>query len=138
MAPKVFGILSITFGAVMTLFSGLFALAGLIATEGLGAQKRPEDAPLVMMFLAIAAWSALLIAVGVGQVRYRHWSLSATWVWSASGVLVALVCIVGFAMVLPRTEAAASFATPTALLLPYPVLMVIFFTRPAVKESLKG
>ena len=80
----------------------------------------------------------MLVGVGIGQVRYRHWSLSGTWVWSVSGILVAVASAVGFIMAVPETEPALGFAIMAAFLLPYPVTMMIFFSRPAVKESLDG
>jgi hypothetical protein len=135
--PRIFGILSVVFGAVVGLFSGLAAMAGLIATHQPGARRGPEDAPLIAMFLVLALWSALLIAVGVGQLRYRRWCLSATWVWCVSAIVVAVACIVGFVTVVPQKEPAVGFAVMTATLLPYPALLLIFFSRAAVKDSLE-
>ena len=113
-------------------------VARRIATSERGARTRPEDAPLIAIFVTVAVWSALLIGVGIGQVRYRHWSLSATWVWSVSGILVAVASVVGFIVSVPETEPALGFAIMAAFLLPYPVTMMIFFSRSAVKESLDG
>ncbi len=113
-------------------------MVGLLATKGLSESKGPEDAPLIALFLTISLWSTILLAVGVGQVRYRHWSLSATWVWSVTAIVVAVVCAVGFAVVVPQRQTAVGFAFMAVMLLPYPILMMIFFARAYVRESLEG
>lgn len=136
-APKVLGILSICFGAVGALVFGLVTMAGIIATSDSTVQ-RSEDAPLIAMFAAILIWSLLLIGVGIGQLRYRRWSLSATWVWSVSGALLAFGILIGILAVVPLdSQAVLGWAFLLVLSLAYPLLMVILFSRAAVKASLE-
>lgn len=135
--PKVIGILSICFGGVSSLIFGLVVMAGIIATSESSVQRK-EDGPLIAMFGAILVWSLLLIGVGVGQLRYRQWSLSATWVWSVSASLLAVGSGIGIVSMVPLDQQAVlGWVFMLVLSLAYPILMLILFGRADVKASLE-
>ncbi|HRE92133.1 MAG TPA: hypothetical protein PK095_23665, partial [Myxococcota bacterium] len=121
-SPKVFGILSIIFASITLLFS-LFAFAGSFAGanmkemiaasggfRGVDAVVAEGIADLVGgIYVAGAinsglfvAFSALLLAIGVGQVGYRRWARAWSVYWGV-GALVSLVVmsVVLFTMVGP-------------------------------------
>jgi hypothetical protein len=112
------------------------------------------------------AFSALLLAIGIGQVGYRRWARAASVYWGA-GALVSLVVmsVVLFTMVGPvydrifelagqaahtdpelRRMMAAADMGPIAgaggtlflvlFFAPYPILLLAFFTKSRVKEAM--
>ena len=106
-APKVFGILSIIFASIVLLSStlGLLATAATSAAKNMGsmvpdADKAAEVAALVgpmakvyqgvgLLSLIMFVMSALLLAIGIGQLRYRAWAQRWSVYWGAAG----LVCV---------------------------------------------
>ena len=111
-APRTFGILSIVF-ASLVLVGSLFGLLGLLVPM-LAAHAppptRPEDAQalkmLSTMYLGmglisaiLSVMSALLIALGIGQLRYRKWAA----VWSVRWAIVALGAVVVMAILMTTT-----------------------------------
>src|SRR5262249_39585098 len=101
--PKTFGVLSIVFASLMLCYSLLKVLAGgMVGALGqLQSQVGDEAAELGDAFEHLArvyralAWegalvavmSALLIAIGVGQLRYREWARRWTQYWSVAAFL---------------------------------------------------
>src|SRR5262245_32044085 len=87
--PKVFGVLSIVFGALVLLF-GLFssaagALPMLIGSLAQKAKGDPQAGPMLEAISAVyggigaigviqVVMSGLLLAIGIGQLRYRRWA----------------------------------------------------------------
>jgi hypothetical protein len=137
--PKVFGILSIIFGG-LTLLQSLYDIARTLAGD-------PVFVVMVRHVL-MAVMSAWLLAIGIGQVRYRARARRhAVW-WSVAGV-VAVVAIVSLTSAVMTPDnvpkhggtdfngfLAYRFVTITIALLPYPILMLVFFTRPNVRRSM--
>ena len=75
-----------------------------------------------------------MLILGIGQVRYRRWAARGTVVWSvfAPGILVAAVV---WGMVSSLAEGLALLPA-TVMLLPYPILLLVFFTRTRVVRSM--
>lgn len=185
-SPKVFGILSIIFGSLIALGGLLGSCMGLVGQNlgrmGSGLTNNPNvgsaEAKMVeTMFehlgtiygamgiqsVIFAAMSGWLIAIGVGQLRYRRWAQKQTVVWSTLALVVlGGVTLIWFFMIGPAYEAmfeAISKQAPSGALpikpeniswfaggwamlfnllfyAPYPVLMLGFFTRPRVKGAM--
>jgi hypothetical protein len=184
-SPKVFGILSIVFASIVLLFS-LFAFLGSFAGANMkdviaasGGMRGVDEAMVSVLADLIGdiytgaainsglfvVFSALLLAIGIGQVGYRRWARSWSVYWGI-GALVSLVVmsIVLFAMVAPvydrifeaagamaddpqirRMMAAADMgpiagAGGTVFLIlffsPYPILLLSFFTKARLKEAM--
>jgi hypothetical protein len=107
-APKVFGVLSIVFASLMLFFSamGLLATAATtsLANQGSVSSPDPEKAeqlnalmrPMAKVYgglglqsLILFVMSALLLAIGIGQLRFRAWAGRWSVYWGAAG----LVCV---------------------------------------------
>lgn len=181
--PKVFGILSIIFASLMILFSlptSCMSLAG--PAMGTLGQIVPDDDPnaaavqgmmesigtaytaMGVQGLLLLVMSSILLAVGIGQVRYRRWAAEWSVYWGIGGLVsVGLMIALMLGVVGPAYE--QMFATIaetdstaqlpegfgsflgsaiggwTALMTvifyaPYPLLMVIFFKRPNVQAAM--
>jgi hypothetical protein len=111
-APKVFGVLSIIFASLVLFSSGL-GLLGTAATQAMssvGASANAEKAaemaamaqPLAKVYRGIGVlsgilfvMSAMLLAIGIGQLRYRAWARrwSVYWGGAALGCVVVMVAI---------------------------------------------
>ena len=141
--PLVFGILSITFSSVllvMMLFGTCSAVIGTITNARRDskraqiAEREPPHASSPASVAVTGVYAVLialpmpvaLLVIGIGQVRYRRWALRATRVWSlcAIGLCVGHILYAAIA----RTEV-VNVIPLTILLLPYPVLLLIFFAR---------
>jgi hypothetical protein len=107
-APKVFGVLSIIFASLMLFFSamGLLATAATSSMENLGSAssgdgEKAEQISAVMRPMAkvyrgiglqsliLFVMSALLLAIGIGQLRFRAWAARWSVYWGVAG----LVCV---------------------------------------------
>jgi len=167
-APRTFGILSIVFSSLVLLGS-LFGLIGLVvpvmirhAPPSSAADQRTLQM-LSTMYLGmglisaiLTVMSALLIALGIGQLRYRRWAA----VWSVRWGVVALGAVVVMAMLCatmfgqsvsnavsmdgPMKDPAAArmagnmFGAVYAVMIvffyaPYPILLMVFFSRPRLR-----
>jgi hypothetical protein len=181
--PLVFGILSIIFASIGLLgglangcsaFSGQgMGGAGGLAGERGGAAMSEMFAAMDALYLGIGLqglvlllFSPALLAIGIGQVRYRRWARAWSVRWGAAAlaglvflVLVALL-VIGpayqrFFDVLRQRMGAGGVAAPLLyedgigsmfasqsiswLVLcyaPYPVLLLVFFSRTDVKQSM--
>lgn len=183
-APKVFGVLSIIFASLMLLFSGL-GLFGLAASSLFGnmgsmvpdAEKAAEMnqvmAPMAKLYQGVGlqsvilfAMSALLLAIGIGQLRYRAWAGRWSVYWGAAG-LVCVVLLVAISLLVispgyvemleamsrikPQGDGQAAlpamsgmsnvfggtFAVLSVIFYaPYPAMMLLFFTREHVRASM--
>jgi hypothetical protein len=182
-APKVFGILSIIFGSLIMLTSLLSSCVGFAGQgmSSLGHLAPRDDAQSRMMQdalremgsiytimglqgLVLVAMSALLLAIGIGQLRYRRWAASWSVYWGglALVVLVAMT-VVSFLVIGPAYQKffdAVSRASPTGAIpmpftssmgkmmgggsaaimgifyAPYPILMLYFFTRENIHAAM--
>lgn len=179
--PKVFGVLSITFASIQLLLS-LFSACGSAFGRSLGGMGNLANTAKVphmkVMFehmatiynymliqsLLFVVLSAMLLAIGIGQLKYRAWARAWTVYW-ALAAMVALVIIlaISFAVVGPLyqkmfeavAKASPSGAIPGALTnnmsalfggslgvvylifySPYPILLLLFFTKPRVKQAM--
>jgi hypothetical protein len=182
-APKVFGVLSIIFSSLVLLGSS-FSLLGTLASSasgGMGNMVNDGDkaaeinamvAPMARIFQGLALeslilflMSALLLAIGIGQLRYRAWARRWSVYWAVAG-LACVVLLVVISMLIvspayadlldglsrikpPNGEApmpqlgslsglvGGVFAiTAVILYTPYPALMLLFFTREHVRASM--
>ena len=137
-SPRVFGVLSIVFGSLTALFGGLIGAVGFYATQIERSSNKPEDIPLVLIFVTLAISAVLLVVIGIGQLRYRRWALGATLGWAVAALLLGVGQIAGFLAWVPDGEARLGFTFTWAIfLLPYPVLLLVFFTRPAIKAAMR-
>ncbi len=103
-APKVFGVLSIIFASIVLLSSSLGMLATLATSAATSMGKMvpdPEKAaevttmmqPMAKVYQGIGlqsailfVMSALLLAIGIGQLRYRAWAQRWSVYWGAAGL----------------------------------------------------
>jgi hypothetical protein len=175
-APKVFGVLSIIFSSLVLLFSTLGLLAGAAAgaagrstTASSGADRAAEVvgekilAGFGIQSLILFVMSALLLAIGIGQLRYRAWARRWSVIWGGA----ALACVVVLAAISiliispayadlissaankPGAEAipgtmgdlsawlGGTFAVMCVIFYtPYPAMMLLFFTRERVRASM--
>ena len=169
--PRTFGILSIVFSSLL-LVGSLFGLLGLIVPVLLKhapPPTRPEDAAALQlmssMYLGMgvvsaifSVMSALLLALGIGQLRYRKWAA----VWSVRWGGVALGAVVVMAIVMTKTmgatfgsiggvmpngnpQAARTVGSAIGIiyasmmvvfLSPYPILMLVYFSRERVRAAM--
>ena len=119
-APKVFGILSIIFASIVLLSSafGLLATAASSMVKNMGnmaadADKAAEVAAFVgpmakvyqgigVLSLIMFVMSALLLAVGIGQLRYRAWAQRWSVYWGVAGLAcVALMVAISMLIISP-------------------------------------
>jgi hypothetical protein len=169
--PRTFGILSIVF-ASLVLVGSLFSMLGLLVpvmASHAPPSARPEDAQALKMVSTmylgmgiigciLAVMSGLLLALGIGQLRFRRWAA----VWSVRWAIVALGTIVIMAIILTSTASAvagdvASAANATnapaarqvgtafgavyaAMLVlfysPYPILLLVYFSRDRIRAAM--
>ncbi|MCC6749174.1 MAG: hypothetical protein IT371_16045 [Deltaproteobacteria bacterium] len=183
-APKVFGVLSIVFGSIV-LLGGLFGACGGLAGQSMtrmgrmGSSLRGREAEAVRAMmdqigsiytvigaqsLVFSAMSGLLLAIGIGQLRYRRWACrwSVYWGYAAlavlAGVIVLSLTVVGPAyarMIETLAKHSPSGAIPagfssgmasifggtSAILMivfyaPYPILMLLFFNRDRIRAAM--
>lgn len=182
--PKVFGVLSIVFGGLMLLGGLLGACTGFIGQgfTGLGGKlpgaggQEAEMMRVMMKYLGtiyaamgvqslvFAAMSGWLLAIGIGQLRYRSWACrwAVYWGGTALVVLVGMILVsvlwIGPAYSAMFTEigkAAPSGALPAGLgsslsgllggtsgammalfYAPYPILLLVYFTRDRVRAAM--
>lgn len=177
-APKVFGILSIIFASIMTLGS-FFVFMGTLAADSLGSMtfRGGRDMELLnaakdqvagfyssMMFqpLILLVLSAMLLAIGIGQVTYKRWAQkwSVIWGWSALAAIVAL-SVLAFAVLGPAYDnlfrladkvdglrgfefsggfgtfvGVGSTITMVLFLAPYPILLIAFFSGKKCRDAM--
>jgi hypothetical protein len=183
-APKVFGVLSIIFSSIVLLFSSFGMLGGLassalqsmgsLADQGeKGAEFAAMMGPMAKVYrgmglesLILFVMSALLLAIGIGQVRYRAWARRWSVYWGAAG-LVCVILMVAISLLIvspayaemldamsrikpengqppmPQPMGAVSGAIGATFAIvsvfvytPYPALMLLFFTREKVRASM--
>lgn len=169
--PRTLGILSIVFASLI-LFGSLFGLVGLLVSilaSHAPPPTRPEDAAVLTgvsrMYGAMGGISALLsvmsaalLALGIGQLRYRAWAA----VWSVRWSIVALGAVLVMADVMATTFTTSLFdlmaagnrtaaapahdvgraigAVYAAMMVmfyaPYPIVLLVFFTRRYVRAAM--
>lgn len=164
-APKVLGILSIVFGGIVLLMMLVsMTLLGMGPLEdmpgaSLGAVQRYADAlepSATIILITMTAMSAALIAIGIGQLRYRRWAGTASTVWSIVGLLVLVGQTVNhFLVTVPAlseflgslsgdSEMARVMEGATGagaiinvlLYVPYPIILLVIMRKPAVVEAM--
>jgi hypothetical protein len=179
-APKVFGVLSIIFASIVLLFSafGMLAAAATGAAERVGTLSADADKaadlnaimhPMAKIYqgfgiqsMILFVMSALLLAIGIGQVRYRAWACRWSVYWGGAGlVCVAAMVAISLLIISPayaelfdsaaRVKHGAdlqqlggmgawlggTFAVICVFLYaPYPAMMLLFFTRERVRASM--
>jgi hypothetical protein len=182
-APKVFGVLSIIFASITLLGSsiGLLLTAASSAVKSMGGMvPDPNKAaelnammnPLAKVYqglglqsLILFVMSALLLAIGIGQLRYRAWARRWSVYWGAAGlVCVGLLVVISVFIISPAygemfealsrvKPAEGQPATPemsglssmfggtfavlsVVFYAPYPAMMLLFFTRDHVRASM--
>lgn len=172
--PRTMGILSIVFGSIVLFFS-LFGTLGLIVplvVSHAPPPTRPDDAIVMQAVTRIygamggisamlTVMSALLLALGIGQMRYRRWAgvWSVRWAVVALGavVVMALVAATFFSSFFDLMAAGDHAATPQGLAgareagramgivyaamtvlmyAPWPIVMLAFFSRKHVRAAM--
>jgi hypothetical protein len=182
-APKVFGVLSIIF-ASLVLLSSSFGILMTLATSAFSdmsnlvpeAEKTQEAAammePMIRVYRGIGlqsailfVMSALLLAIGIGQVRYRAWARRWSVYWGVAGLVCVAAMVVislliispayaqffeGLSQLKPQGDGqqmpsmgplAGIFGGTFAVICvifygPYPALLLMFFTRDRVRASM--
>lgn len=169
--PQVMGILSIVFGSLVALYS----IFGLFSTElMMGMPSGPEAEefddvfgdfmeqarlPQLITGVLMVGMSGALIAIGIGQVKYRRWAAQASVLWGVAALVV--LVIIGILQVTmlgpafqeffdeiaatePEAASMAGFGgmvgafslISLAIYLPYPILMIVFFRKRPVVEAM--
>jgi hypothetical protein len=182
--PKVFGILSIIFGSLVLLGGlmggcmGLFGggMVGKIGALGGQGNASPEQqqvleammshlgtiySALGIQGLVLAAMSGWLLALGIGQLRYRRWACRGSVYWGGAalavlvGMLLLALVVIGpayqamfddLARVSPSGSAPAAFTSNLGTIFgggsgvvmavfyaPYPILLLYYFSRERVR-----
>jgi magnesium-transporting ATPase (P-type) len=170
--PRTFGILSIIFASIV-LFSSLFGVIGLVVPVLLrhAPPGRPEERQalemLSHMYLMMGAMSAILLvmsatllALGIGQLRYRAWAAVWTIRWGivAIGSIVVMAILVSqmfsgtlFSALAQNNPDAAAGAHQVGRMFgavyagmvvlfysPYPIMLIAFFTRARVRAAMNA
>jgi len=181
-APKVFGVLSLIFSSVVLLGSALGLLGTLASSALAGAGNMVPDAdkaaelnamlaPMARVYqglglesLILFLMSVLLLAIGIGQLRYRAWARRWSVYWAVAGLAcVVLLVVISMVIVSPAyadlLDALSRIKPPNGeqmpqlgalsgmvggvfaviaiiLYTPYPALMLLFFTREHVRASM--
>ncbi len=123
-APKVYGILSIIFGAitvVVTLFSGCMAAmmkaspmgvarpgvsGGAAIGEAYARYFAATHTATIIQTILFIVFSIALLFIGIGQLRYRRWARSASLIWGVGALLgLAATVVVTRVIVSPATTA---------------------------------
>jgi len=134
--PLIFGVLSITFSGVMLCFllmgTGTYMLARYGSrppeTEAQGREGVRTEVVIVTAYVLVVSgpMAAVLLAVGIGQVRHRRWALGATRLWSGTG-LTLLGAHTLYALLAAKDQRAL---IPVSVFLAlYPLLQLLFFAR---------
>lgn len=187
-APKTFGVLSIIFASLILLLNLPMTCAGFAGSSmtQMGSQMSQfmppsEDVPayvlsemmdvvgtlysvmgfMALIFIAMSGW---LLAIGIGQVRYRRWAADHSVYWGVGGIL-ALVVMIGILLIYigpayqemfdVLTQADADLAAISGMFgsigsmlsgwagvsmcifyLPYPILMLAFFRKDNVRAAM--
>jgi hypothetical protein len=183
-APKVFGVLSIVFASIVLLFSSV-GMLGTLATSAASSMGKmapdPDKAaevttmmqPMAKVYQGVGlqsailfVMSALLLAIGIGQVRYRAWAQRWSVYWGGAGlVCVGLMVAISLLIIAPAYAQffeslshvkphdggqtpvpsmgpmagmfGGTFAAMSVIVYgPYPALMLLFFTRDRVRASM--
>ena len=151
--PLVCGILSITFSGLflMPLLVGLGSAAifytaarpppaeAVPATQP--APKRPNeplsDSGAVVLGLAVLLLTPALLVLGIGQVRYKRWTLVGTTVWAGLAVLSLLTTVLLSSVAsTDRFTHAARMLPAVICLAPYPIVLLSLYSRRRVRASL--
>jgi hypothetical protein len=182
-APKVFGVLSIIFASLILLFSLIGACSSAFGRSmggGLGSLGGGQQtAQFKVMFQYMASiynyiliqqliflvMSAALLAIGIGQLKYKRWARSWSVYWGWAGLIsLGVVLAISFFAVGPMykemfaamAKNMPSGAMPMAKLSsglgammggamgvmylifysPYPILMLLFFNKANVKQAM--
>jgi hypothetical protein len=171
--PRTFGILSIVFSSIV-LVGSLFGLLGLIVPVALKhapPSTRPEDAQAMALVSSmymgmglisaiLTVMSSLLLALGIGQLRYRQWAAvwSVRWAVVALGALVIMAILmttmmrstlgsVGAMGAMPNQQAAQQVGSMIGIVYasmmvlfysPYPILMLVYFSRDRVRAAMSA
>jgi hypothetical protein len=181
--PKVFGTLSIVFSS-LTLMWGLIALCMLLGAVmvdkigtmvpdkgSIGEGEKQVFHLLKSIYLGIGLhgviltiMSSLLLAIGIGQLRYRNWARTWTIYWGVAALVsIGLMAVINIVIIggayneiiqTAAQHAAQGKPAPKGLdgigsffggaytimtfifYAPYPILLLAFFTRPRVRESM--
>jgi hypothetical protein len=172
--PRTFGTLSIVFASLVlagSLFGMLCLVVPVLASHAPPSGK-PGDAEALevmsSMYLGIglvscilAVMSGWLLALGIGQLRYRKWAA----VWSPRWAIVALGSLVVMAILMTKgmgstvggmfdlaagphapnpaagkqvgTAIGAVYASMMVLFYaPYPILLLVYFTRDRIRAAM--
>ena len=166
-SPRIFGRLSIIFGAIIS-FKNLNELVTDFAVQtNLNLPQKLVDVAVNLAHvykpvnIVMLVFSLVLLVIGFGQLNYRRWVQQWTVMWSYSALLT-LVIKSSYLFMYARVYQAMQLNyltdqfigiknayTPlmTGILLiagelvtfaPYPILLLIFFNKQKVKESLKN
>ena len=169
--PRTFGTLSIVFASLVLVSSvfGMLSLVVPILASHAPPSAKPGDAEALelmsSMYLGIgiiscilAVMSGLLLALGIGQLRYRKWAA----VWSVRWAVVAIGAVVVMAILMttmmrstvgsvatlggvanPQAarEVGSMFGLVYASMVvvfysPYPILMLVYFSRERVRAAM--
>jgi len=183
-APRVFGVLSIVFASLVLLIGLMQSCTGLVSRSftSLGNKvaqheqdtKKAEQVRESMKFMAtlytgmglqglvLVAMSGLLLAIGIGQLRYRRWAGQWTiyWCWGAFAALAVMVAI-SFLIIGPAyqdlinamarrsptgampaamgSSMSSIFGGTTGVLMiifyaPYPIIMLAYFSKQRIRS----
>lgn len=109
------------------------------------APARPSEtrssAPIVLaavVGLAFLVLTPALLVIGIGQVRYRRWAVKPTIVWAVLA-LASMACLLAWGVLArdPGARPTLTMIPSVVFLAPYPILLLVFFTRPRTIASMQ-
>lgn len=159
----VFGVLNVVLGT-LRLFGSLFAAAVLALAKATVVHASPFIEALhrhavYRLFVTVGiplqfVAAAVLVVAGVGLLLMKRWARVTTIVYAIYAIFQALISIaVSVSVVIPAAVEASSGRGPEAMLamitsvaglagrvlgLAYPILLLIFMTRPKVVEAFRA
>lgn len=141
---KVFGILNIVFGAMGVLCSPLSLISLPMMSKQLGYSPFMIHWMVFSVLLGVAG-GVVMLASGIGLLKFQSWARKLAVYYSIFGCVMALISPVITFMNLPtggpNPEAqkfGAIFGTVIGLAigLTYNILLIVFLSKPAVKQAL--
>lgn len=147
-----FGVVEILLGLVCVMFAAtMAAMKSLLPPE---ARAQMGNATPILMALFYLAFAALFFVMAYGSIRKRNWGrilcLVASSAWLVVGVLIVLVYAAVLPGVLPEVQRqqppggpevnmgivmAFMFTFMTIFMVALPLVMVLFYSRPSVKDT---
>ena len=131
---KFFLILTAIYLLLLALLGSLLCIVGFIGMNA-GPQSIPADINPLFIFAIYVPFIGWLLATGIGLLLKRHWARYSIMVMSGFAIFMGIIlCLVVSLLPLPGNAGAIFLGLIAIFLIILPVVYLIFFTRPSVKE----